>query len=215
MFDLPISDTVLVAVINGTLTLLAGVYGEFTKNALARHHRRKEQEAESRKEQLAAVRDFLATAGELRLNSLYEALPLTYTATIQDQVKKKVEVEGSNKRLSKNLEKIFSRKPKRPAHSYSTMHEFGMDTFKIKTANAKLRAELHSAWETMDLQLAHPQVRGASKRVQEALRDKSTYVGASITSPYTKGKNYATFVASEFDRVLDELRETAVAQLRE
>lgn len=214
MPDLQISDTVLVAVITGTLTLLAGVYGEIFKNVFARRHQRREQAAELRRGQLAAVRDFLAKAGELRLQSVYEALPLTYTETLEEQVRKDVKDE-QGKRIKKWLKRKFLKKPKRPDHYYATTHDFGIDKFKFKTANAKLRVELHSAWETMDLQLADPRVRGASKRVQEALRNTDAFVGAPITNPYTKVKGTGTFVASEFDRILDELRETAVAHLRD
>lgn len=213
MPDLQISETVLVAFITGSLTLLAGIYGELFKNFFARRHRRLEKAAESRKEQLAAVRDFLLTAGALRISSLYEALPLTYTATSEEQVKKEIDSNRPNKSLAKCFRKPFSPKAKPPNHAYSTMYEFGMDTFKFKTANAKLRAELHKAWETMDLQLSDPQVRSASKKIQNTLRDSNAYVGVSITNPYMKERKAATFTATSFDKLLDELRETTVRQL--
>lgn len=212
MHAAPISDTVLVALITGTLTLLAGVYGEIVKNMLARRHERLKSAERLEKEQLTAVREFLATAAELRLHSVYDSLPLTYTTI--SKVKGKTPRPSGRRFLPAALSQ-WRRVQSKPDYPTFETHPFqaSMDQVKLAMGNAKLRAELHAAWETMDLQLAHPDLRQASLRVRNVIRNNEEYVGASITKPFSTNNRNSKFAMTQLDHELDNLREVSALHL--
>lgn len=206
MEEFQISDTVLVAFITGTLTLMAGVYGELFKNFFARRHRQEEIRLQKLNDQLDAVANFLATVGELRTSSVSEALPLVHASRTVRQARQ------ANSQRSRSFfgasRHLLRRK------NDTTSYEVALDSVRLSMASAKLRADMHLAWQEMDLRLFNDEVRRASAKVQRALRDNSVYVGASISKPSPKYKGRSGFVLGEFDSLLDDLRETASRELQ-
>lgn len=194
-----ISDTVLVAIVTGTLTLFAGIYSELIKDLISRRHKREAARQEAKSAQLSAVREFLAITSEARLKGLENSIPLAVSTT-------KIPVnppKGIRHVLGFASSSKIDYAPDKVAE----------DKFRLSVSSALLRAEIHKAWVNMDLQLIDPHVRAASEKVRTILMDNTEYVGPPITNPYTKNRTRSTLAVSNFDLALDNLRKTATDSL--
>lgn len=163
----------------------------------------------------------------LRMDSLYEAIPLTYTQAVRDRLESMRREQAAYRAVSKSARWFRSRlrsltmslglfrgkSSKSEAKSIIHQHNFGADELRFKLSNAKLRIDMHNEWEIMYMSLSNDLVKDGARKVQQLLRDDSVYIGASITKPRKEGRGTSRYVPGRFDAALDALREVAVLEL--